>query len=427
MEFEEKVKEFIKKIENLKKFISTEEATKTSLIMPFFQLLGYDVFNPNEFIPEYVADVGIKKGEKVDYAINLNGIVTILIEAKSINENLQKHDSQLFRYFGTTSARLAILTNGINYKFFTDLEEPNKMDTTPFLEINLLGSKDNDLTELKKFCKDNFDINNIINTASNLKYASSIEKILSEEFSNPSDEFIKLKDESDLNPINNYVLHKMNKKDIISINTKTEILIWLVIILIFVAVCSITFIYKSQNDENDYQIFLPDVDGLIVGSPVRMMGVEVGYVVKIKPVKDEVYVKFVLTNPEVYIPQGSSVTVEFSGMAGSKSLELYVPQKGDFIDEKTPIIEVNPPKRLYDALYLLDDMYKKIGSIIYSISSFSDKVGSSGLSESLPKNESDNMEEFLKYSDTFLDNLTKKTEQLKNNIEDFKNNAKQIQ
>ena len=219
----------------------------------------------------------------------------------------------------------------------------------------------------------------------------------------------------------------MNKKDIISINTKTEILIWLVIILIFVAVCSITFIYKSQNDENDYQIFLPDVDGLIVGSPVRMMGVEVGYVVKIKPVKDEVYVKFVLTNPEVYIPQGSSVTVEFSGMAGSKSLELYVPQKGDFIDEKTPIIEVNPPKRLYDALYLLDDMYKKIGSIIYSISSFSDKVGSSGLSESLPKNESDNMEEFLKYSDTFLDNLTKKTEQLKNNIEDFKNNAKQIQ
>ena len=192
MEFEEKLKEFVKKAENLKNFISTEEATKTSLIMPFFQLLGYDIFNPNEFIPEYVADVGIKKGEKVDYAIILNNSVTILVEAKSINENLQKHDSQLFRYFGTTTAKLAILTNGIIYKFYTDLEETNKMDTTPFLEINLLDCKDNDFSELKKFCKENFDITNIINSASNLKYASSIEKILSEEFSNPSDELIKL-------------------------------------------------------------------------------------------------------------------------------------------------------------------------------------------------------------------------------------------
>ena len=162
MEFEEKLKEFVKKAENLKNFISTEEATKTSLIMPFFQLLGYDIFNPNEFIPEYVADVGIKKGEKVDYAIILNNSVTILVEAKSINENLQKHDSQLFRYFGTTTAKLAILTNGIIYKFYTDLEETNKMDITPFLEINILELKENDVVELKKFCKEIFDINILI-------------------------------------------------------------------------------------------------------------------------------------------------------------------------------------------------------------------------------------------------------------------------
>ena len=192
MEFEEKLKEFSERVEKLKKSIKTEEATKTSLIMPFFSLLGYDVFNPNEFIPEYVADVGIKKGEKVDYAIAIDDKVTILIEAKNVNENLQKHDSQLFRYFGTTAAKLAILTNGINYKFYTDLEETNKMDITPFLEVNILELKENDVVELKKFCKENFDINTIMSSASNLKYASSIEKILSEEFSNPSDEFIKL-------------------------------------------------------------------------------------------------------------------------------------------------------------------------------------------------------------------------------------------
>lgn len=192
MEFEEKLNQFIERVEKIQKSISTEEATKTSLIMPFFSILGYDVFNPNEFTPEYTADVGIKKGEKVDYAITINGQLTILIEAKSINENLQKHSSQLFRYFGTTSAKIGILTNGIIYKFYTDLEESNKMDTTPFLEINILELKDTDINELKKFCKENFDINTVINSASNLKYANSIEKILSEEFSNPSDDFIRL-------------------------------------------------------------------------------------------------------------------------------------------------------------------------------------------------------------------------------------------
>lgn len=192
MDFDEKIKDFIERIKKIRNSITTEEATKTSLIMPFFSLLGYDVFNPNEFMPEYVADVGIKKGEKVDYAITTNNKLNILIEAKSVNENLQKHDSQLFRYFGTTTAKIAILTNGVTYKFYTDLDEMNKMDTTPFLEINLLDLKENDINEIKKFSKENFDINTIINTASNLKYASSIEKILSEEFTNPSDELIKL-------------------------------------------------------------------------------------------------------------------------------------------------------------------------------------------------------------------------------------------
>ena len=99
MEFEEKLKKFIKRIDKLRDSITTEEATKTSLIMPFFNLLGYDVFNPMEFIPEYTADVGIKKGAKVDYAIMLDEQVSILIEAKSVNEDLKKHSSQLFRYF----------------------------------------------------------------------------------------------------------------------------------------------------------------------------------------------------------------------------------------------------------------------------------------------------------------------------------------
>ncbi len=191
MSFEEKLKELALRINSLSDKIETEEATKTSFILPFFQILGYDIFNPVEFIPELTADVGIKKGEKVDYAIRLNGEITILIEAKCIHEDLKKHDGQLLRYFNITSAKFGILTNGIVYKFYSDLDAPNIMDPAPFFEIDLLDISDSEIIELKKFCKENFDLSMILDTASELKYLGLIKKVLKDEFSNPSDEFIR--------------------------------------------------------------------------------------------------------------------------------------------------------------------------------------------------------------------------------------------
>jgi hypothetical protein len=191
MDFIDQLKQYSSRVEKLKDQIKTEEATKTSLIMPFFQLLGYDVFNPQEFIPEFTADVGIKKGEKVDYAIVQDGKPVILIEAKWCGEALTNHDSQLFRYFGTTSAKFAILTNGIIYKFYTDLEQTNKMDERPFLEINILDIKDSYVNELKKFQKSSFDLETILNTASELKYTNLIKQFMSQQTANPSDQFVK--------------------------------------------------------------------------------------------------------------------------------------------------------------------------------------------------------------------------------------------
>ena len=191
MEFNESLKQFAERVENLKGTISTEEGTKMSLIVPMFQLLGYDVFNPTEFCPEYTADVGIKKGEKVDYAILEDGKPVILIECKSCTEQLDKHSSQLFRYFGTTSAKFGILTNGIIYRFYTDLEESNKMDLVPFLEIDLLNLKDSSLNELKKFCKGNFDKEKIFSTAEELKYSSLIKKVISQQLESPSEDFVR--------------------------------------------------------------------------------------------------------------------------------------------------------------------------------------------------------------------------------------------
>ena len=187
----EQLKNLGKRVVTLKDSISTEEATKTSLIMPFFQILGYDIFNPLEFIPEFTADFGIKKGEKVDYAIKLNDEPVILIEAKSISEKLTKHDSQLFRYFGTTTSKFGILTNGQEYKFYTDLDEPNKMDNTPFLTIDITKIKDVQITEIAKFHKENFDVEKITSSASELKYLNNLKAFLSEQLTQPTESFLK--------------------------------------------------------------------------------------------------------------------------------------------------------------------------------------------------------------------------------------------
>ena len=191
MSFYDDVKSFSQRIDSLRASIQTEEATKMSLIIPFFQLLGYDVFNPMEFCPEYTADVGIKKGEKVDYAIIVNNEPTILIECKCCNDSLDKHSSQLFRYFGTSPAKFGILTNGIIYRFYTDLDEANKMDLTPFLEINLLDLKENLINELKKFSKGVFDKESIFSTASELKYSNLIKDYLKNLLDDPSDDYIR--------------------------------------------------------------------------------------------------------------------------------------------------------------------------------------------------------------------------------------------
>ena len=192
MDFIDQLRQFSNRVSSMKENILTEEATKTSIIMPFFSMLGYDVFNPEEFVPEYTADVGIKRGEKVDYAIIKDGEPAILIEVKSVNENLEKHDSQLFRYFGTTNAKLAILTNGIMYRFYTDLEETNKMDTTPFMEINILDIKEPQVPELKKFCKSVFSVDEISSRAAVLKYSNEFRAIFAEMLANPSDDIVKL-------------------------------------------------------------------------------------------------------------------------------------------------------------------------------------------------------------------------------------------
>jgi hypothetical protein len=174
--------------------MATKVRTKNAFVMPFIStVLGYDVFNPSEVIPEFIADVGIKKGEKIDYALVHNGEVQILIEVKKVTEPLDvRYASQLFRYFAATNARVAILTNGETYEFYTDLDAPNRMDNKPFLVLELTAIDETLLPEVAKLTKESFDLDSVVSAAGELKYIGQMKRLLAAEFKEPSGEFLRL-------------------------------------------------------------------------------------------------------------------------------------------------------------------------------------------------------------------------------------------
>lgn len=192
MDLIDRINDISKRINVLGSTLQTEEATKNALIMPFIQALGYDVFNPIEVIPEFTTDHGVKKGEKVDYAITKDNEIIMLFECKKFGAELSPgHASQLYRYFSVSEARFGVLTSGNIYMFFTDLDKPNQMDAKPFFTLDIQNFEKHEIDELKKFTKPSFNLDEILTTASDLKYTNEVKKILNAELESPSDEFIK--------------------------------------------------------------------------------------------------------------------------------------------------------------------------------------------------------------------------------------------
>jgi len=192
MDFADRIRDLASRVPRQLDHVASEEATKNALVMPFLSALGYDVFDPSEVTPELHADVGTKKGERVDYAVLRDGEPILLVECKSCNQSLDGcHASQLYRYFSVTSARIGILTNGVVYRFFSDLDEPNRMDSKPFFEVDLLDLADAQVVELKKFSKSEFSLDQVLDSASDLKYKGEIKKILAQEIADPSEELVR--------------------------------------------------------------------------------------------------------------------------------------------------------------------------------------------------------------------------------------------
>lgn len=192
MELKLKLEQLHQRVNGLKDQIQTEEATKTAFVMPFIQILGYDIFNPTEVVPEFIADIGTKKGEKVDFVIKKEDEPILIIECKNWKENADAHNSQLHRYYHVSKARFGVLTNGIIYNFYTDLEKPNIMDEKPFFTINLDDLKDNSIKVLENFTKSGYNLESILDSAEALKYIKAIRKEFEKEIENPSDELVRL-------------------------------------------------------------------------------------------------------------------------------------------------------------------------------------------------------------------------------------------
>lgn len=183
-----------------------------------------------------------------------------------------------------------------------------------------------------------------------------------------------------------------------------EFAIWFLILCVCISGVRIHN-YRKEKALVTYQIFMPDVDGLVVGSPVKFMGVQVGFIEKIKIVREEVYVKFVITDKSVTLPKGSVATVEFNGMGGSKSLEVYAPTEESLAGKK--LLVVQNPTRLNDALGLLSEMFDKIDSITTRTSFFAKETGM------------DNMESGIKLDEmqtnmNVFDKIIKKVSDIKN-------------
>ena len=193
MDLADRVREVSGRIAKRLDSVKTEEATKTALVLPFItHVLGFNVFDPDEVVPEFTADVGTKKGEKVDYAILANGSPIMLFECKHYGVDLSKEPaSQLYRYFSVTAARLGVLTDGVTYRFFSDIDEPNKMDQRPFLELNMLDAESIDADELKRFTKPAFDLDKILDTSKDLKYTREVLRLLTVEWANPSEALVR--------------------------------------------------------------------------------------------------------------------------------------------------------------------------------------------------------------------------------------------
>lgn len=174
-----------------------EEQTKHALVLPMLdRILGWDIYDSLRLIPEFTADTPGKNGEKVDYALDLqgDGHPEVLIEVKAIGSRLNSRAAaQLYRYFGMTEAKIGILTDGYRWMLYSDLDKPNVMDDEPFLDFDLEDlSTRKPLEKLFSYLSySNFDAGYLRAWGEVARDTERLRDLVKRELANPSDDFSK--------------------------------------------------------------------------------------------------------------------------------------------------------------------------------------------------------------------------------------------
>lgn len=191
--FKARLKNHIEHVNKVREHCATEETTKQALILPFLDILGFNAYDPQKVKAEYGADFpGVKSGERVDYALFCQGVPVMFIEAKSCKEKMDNHCPQLSRYFNSTpEVTISAITNGIEWRFFTDLKEKNIMDSTPFLRIMMDDIKDSDAEQLFRFRHDKFKPEALRTLAEESVYISAFVKVVSASLREVDHEFVR--------------------------------------------------------------------------------------------------------------------------------------------------------------------------------------------------------------------------------------------
>lgn len=179
-EFNRRVRAHADHIQKVSALCTTEETTKQALILPLLDILGFSAYDPSKVRAEHFSDFpGAKISERVDYALFCNAVPVMFIEAKAHHQPLTNHCPQLSRYFNATpEVSIAAITNGQEWRFFTDLVHKNVMDEKPFLTMDLAKPSDDDALQLLRFHHDQFQPDALRALAEESIYLNEFKQVL---------------------------------------------------------------------------------------------------------------------------------------------------------------------------------------------------------------------------------------------------------
>lgn len=188
-----RLKNHIDHVKKVGEHCSTEETTKQALILPLLDILGFNPYDPTKVLAEFAADFpGVKATERVDYALYCNGQPVMFIEAKSYSSNLTNHAPQLSRYFNSSlGVTIGAITNGREWRFFTDLINPNVMDEKPFLIVDFTKANPEDLTQLAEFKHDNFHAEKLRFFAEENQYIQQFKTVIRKSINDVDIDFVR--------------------------------------------------------------------------------------------------------------------------------------------------------------------------------------------------------------------------------------------